>query len=162
MKGPIDASKPAGLELRVPPVAVVLVIAIAMWLVANGLPSFAFDFPGRRWMVLALLIAGGVCGVAGVVSFRRARTTVDPRHPDKASRVVDSGIYRFTRNPMYLGLLLILAAWSLHLSSIAALAGLAGFVIYMTRFQIVPEERLLHAKFGEAYGRYLASVRRWL
>jgi protein-S-isoprenylcysteine O-methyltransferase Ste14 len=113
-------------------------------------------------VAVALAAAGVAIALAGVAEFRRSRTTVHPQHPEKASAVVTRGVYRWTRNPMYLGLLLALAGWSIFLANLAALAGLPLFVAYMNRFQIGPEERALSAKFGPAYASYLVSVRRWL
>jgi protein-S-isoprenylcysteine O-methyltransferase Ste14 len=97
-----------------------------------------------------------------VVSFRRAKTTVNPMTPDAASSLVVSGIYRYTRNPMYLGFLLILTGWAALLSNMLALAVLPAFVVFMNRFQISPEERVLASLFPVDYAEYRARVRRWL
>ena len=101
-------------------------------------------------------------GLAGVASFRRASTTVNPTKPGSVSRLVSSGVYRVTRNPMYLGLLLVLAGWAVFLSSAAALIVATTFVPTMNRFQIAPEERALAAIFGAEYAAYRNGVRRWL
>jgi protein-S-isoprenylcysteine O-methyltransferase Ste14 len=149
------------LDLRVPPVAVVLLAGAVMWLLAS-----AFPWPGDLLggLPAALLIAGAgmAIAVAGVVAFRRARTTVNPMKPETSSALVERGIYRFTRNPMYLGMALALAAWAVWLGSVAAAAVLPAFTLYMTRFQIIPEERALAATFGEAFRAYRGRVRRWL
>lgn len=105
----------------------------------------------------------GVCvALLGVASFRRARTTVNPLKPEKASALVMSGIYRYTRNPMYLGLLLALLGWAFFLSNALAFLSLPAFILYMNRFQIAPEERVLAARFGQEFAAYLSKVRRWL
>ena len=109
-----------------------------------------------------LAVLGIAISVAGVVSFRRARTTVNPTRPDTASALVATGIYRFTRNPMYLGLFLVLAGWSAYLANAAALAGPLLFALYIDRFQIVPEERALATKFGAAFDTYRRQTRRWI
>lgn len=96
------------------------------------------------------------------IRFRRANTTVNPLKPQAASSLVTAGIYRYTRNPMYLGLLFLLVAWAVLLSSPFALLGPVAFVTYISRFQIVPEERVLAALFGAEYAAYQAGVRRWL
>ncbi len=100
--------------------------------------------------------------VAGVREFRRASTTVNPLTPAAASAMVRSGIYRHTRNPMYLGMLLVLAGWAAWLASVAAVAVLPAFVLYMNRLQIEPEERALASLFGSDFEDYRRSVRRWL
>ncbi len=82
--------------------------------------------------------------------------------PDTASSVVTAGIYRATRNPMYLGLALALAGWAMYLSNLVALLIVPAFVAYMTQFQIKPEERTLLAKFGPGFAAYMAAVRRWI
>ena len=83
-------------------------------------------------------------------------------HPDRSAALVAGGIYRSSRNPMYLGFLLLLAAWACWLANPLALAGLPAFVLYLNRFQIAPEERALRARFGDAYDGYARAVRRWL
>ena len=116
----------------------------------------------RGIICLAIALAGGATALAGDLAFKRARTTVNPFRPQNTSSLVTSGIYRFTRNPMYLGLLAIVLGWGTFLCSAFAFLGPVAFVAYITRFQIVPEERVLLAKFGSAYSTYLARVRRWL
>ena len=100
--------------------------------------------------------------VSGIVSFRRAKTTVNPMKPDSTSSLVVSGIYRYTRNPMYLGFLLVLLGWAAFLSNVAALAFLPAFVVYMNRFQIRPEERVLASLFPHDCSGIPAKVRRWI
>jgi protein-S-isoprenylcysteine O-methyltransferase Ste14 len=113
-------------------------------------------------MVVLLGVAGLGSAMAGVVAFRAHRTTVDPVHPDGATSIVSSGIYRISRNPMYLGFALMLSALAVQLDSVVALIGVPLFVLYMNRFQIKPEERLLTEKFGAQYETYLGNVRRWI
>ena len=149
------------LELRVPPVAVVLIAAALMWLLARALP-WPGDLPGGSHAALLIALAGVAIAVAGVVAFRRARTTVNPMKPETSSALVERGIYRRTRNPMYLGMALVLLGWAIWLGSAAAAAVLPVFTIYLTRFQIVPEERALAATFGEAFDGYRRRVPRWL
>ena len=152
------------LELRIPPVVVVLAVAALMWLVARLAPELVVDIPrGTRRLIFVLLAIGGALfAVAGVWSFRRAKTTVNPTQPEASSSVVTSGVYRFSRNPMYLGMLLGLVGWAIYLSSALAFLGPIIFVVYMNRFQIGPEERMLSTKFGDEYQHYRQSVRRWL
>lgn len=150
------------LELKVPPPVVALVTAMGMWGLARAFPS-PWGYPPLPvpW-ALALVALGVAIAVAGFAGFRRKGTTVDPTQPGKASALVTGGIYRFTRNPMYLGLTLGLLAWALRLGTALALLGPALFVPYITRFQVFPEERALRALFGAAYAQYTARVRRWL
>ena len=110
---------------------------------------------------LALVALGAGFDVLGLWMFRKARTTFSPLRPDRSAAVVQTGVYRITRNPMYLGMVLILLGLALYLASPWALLRPVAFAAYITRFQIVPEERALTARFGEAYTAYCARVRRW-
>lgn len=150
------------LELKLPPLALAAVLAAAMWLVGRLAPALGFSYPGQWLVVTAAAVMGMLIGIAGVVAFRRARTTVDPRFPDRAEALVVGGIYRVSRNPMYVGTLLLLTAWALHVANLLAVLALPAFVLYLNRFQIVPEERALLAKFGRQYLAYQRTVRRWL
>jgi len=150
------------LELKIPPVAVVLATAALMWLVAWAVPEPGFVFPARDYVAIGFAVAGVVTSALGVVSFRRAGTTTNPMKPESSSSLVASGIYKLTRNPMYLGFLLALLGWAIFLSNIPAFLFLPAFILYMNRFQIEPEERALAALFGQAFAAYKASVHRWL
>ena len=145
---------------RVPPVFVVLAAGLAIWLVDRALP--APPIPAAREMALLLAACGVAAIFLGLARFRRAGTTVDPLSPARASALVTSGIYRRSRNPMYLGFALILLAWAIGLSTLAGLIVVPLFVLYMNRYQIGPEERALDAVFGEEYRIYGRRVRRWL
>ena len=116
----------------------------------------------RAAMAAALLVSALFAILSGIVSFRQARTTVNPMKPETATTLVTSGVFRYTRNPMYLGMLLVLLAWAAFLASPASLAGVIAFVIYMRHFQIRPEEAALTSLFGQAYLEYRQRVRRWL
>lgn len=150
------------LENRIPPPLVAATWAGAMWYLASRTP--AVDVPDEIRIAMATLLcaAGTLLMLAGVVSFRQAQTTVNPLKPDAATALVTSGVYRYTRNPMYLGMLVVLLAWAVLLASPAALAGVLGFWWYIGRFQIRPEENALATLFGGSFGDYTARVRRWL
>lgn len=150
------------LELRIPPVALALAVAGCMWAIAILFPSTDVEVPWRVALSVGLAGAGAAAALAGVSAFRKASTTVNPTTPGATSAIVASGIYRWSRNPMYLGFLLMLAGWGLFLGSLAAILFVPVFVLYMNRFQIAPEEKALSAKFGTQYGQYLQQVRRWL
>jgi protein-S-isoprenylcysteine O-methyltransferase Ste14 len=150
------------LELKIPPLLVWLAFAGVMFGVAHSAPILSFALAGSSAIALALVVLGGAVAVAGVVAFRRNRTTVNPLTPSAATFVVASGVYRFSRNPMYLGFVLALAGWAVYLSNAGAALLLPAFVAYLTQYQIKPEERALLAKFGSEFARYMARVRRWL
>lgn len=150
------------LELKLPPLLLAGIVAALMGLVAWALPGLAFALPARAFAALGLAAAGAAIALLGVRAFARARTTVDPRVPHKSSSLVRSGVYRISRNPMYLGIALLLGAWALWLAHAPALLGVPAFVLYMNRFQIDAEERMLQRTFGADFERYRAQVRRWL
>ena len=154
----------SALELKIPPPLVAAAVAGSMYGAAALWPGTVLALPSalRVGVVLALAVAGACLDLAGLVSFRKARTTVNPLTPQRSSAVVTTGIYRFTRNPMYLGLALMLLGWAVYLVSPWGLLGPLVFAAYITRFQIVPEERALQSRFGAAYTAYRAKVRRWL
>ena len=150
------------LELKIPPVVIVIFVAFLMWVAAVYVPGFDVQFRFQR-------IAGWVFGLSGLISCslgvlecKRAKTTVNPTKPEFSSSLVTSGIYKHTRNPMYLGFLLILVGWAAATANILSFLFLPAFVLYMNRFQIKPEERALVGIFGDEFTRYCSHVRRWI
>jgi protein-S-isoprenylcysteine O-methyltransferase Ste14 len=150
------------LELKVPPDAVWLVVAALMWLASATTPGLAIATLLRIGVAAALVAVGVAVIVAARAMLSRARTTWRPTEPGRATTLVTSGVYRLSRNPIYLGMLLALLAWAAVLASPLALALSATFVLYMDRFQIGPEERALLAVIGDDYRDYMMRVRRWL
>ena len=150
------------LELKVPPLVSWLAVALLMKLSAGLAPRFALAGLHRPVLALALASGGGLVAGFGVICFRRARTTVDPRYPEKMSALVTSGIYRVTRNPMYLGMLLTLGGWAFWLGHGLPFLFLPLFVAVLNRWQIAPEERALAQMFGARFAAYRARVRRWV
>jgi protein-S-isoprenylcysteine O-methyltransferase Ste14 len=150
------------LELKVPPVLLVILSGFLMWQLAIQFPQFTVEFYGN-WVAAGIVFLTGTAMVlAGVFAFNRAQTTVNPTAVESTSSLVVTGIYEITRNPMYVGFLLILLAFGILLSNFAALIPIPCFVVYMNYFQITPEERILSVKFGADFETYKNSVRRWL
>ena len=150
------------LDHRIPPPVVALACAALAWGLTQLAPALALHLPHRLGIALGLAGVGLALEIWALLHFRRARTTISPLAPHRSSAIVRGGPYRFTRNPMYLGMAIQLVAFCLWLANPLALIAVAVFVIYITRFQIQPEERAIAAKFGEPYRRYLQTVRRWL
>jgi protein-S-isoprenylcysteine O-methyltransferase Ste14 len=150
------------LDLRIPPPVVGALVAAAMWGIAPLGPQF--DVPA--WFRYAAAGAFGAAGAAfdllGLLAFRVLRTTINPLRPGRSTALATRGVYRVTRNPMYVGMVFLLLAWAVFLSAPLPFAGPVVFALYITRFQILPEERILRAMFGEKYAAYAARVRRWL
>ncbi|HUH45666.1 MAG TPA: isoprenylcysteine carboxylmethyltransferase family protein [Arenibacter sp.] len=149
------------MKLKIPPIGVVLLFAGSMYLLAKYLPVGYFDFFGRTYFIILLCSLAILIGLVSIFQFFRSRTSIDPMTPSKASSLVTSGLYQYSRNPMYLGLLLLLLGWGLYLGNAFNTLLAAGFVYYMNIFQITPEEEALSRKFGKAYQKYCIMVRRW-
>ncbi len=150
------------MKLLVPPVVQVIVSAIAMWVLKKQFPLLDFALTHRRLIASALIASGLIITVIAVADFGKAKTTVNPTTPSQANTLIIGGLYRFSRNPMYLGFLMILSGWAVGLGNLAVIGILMVFVWYMTVFQIKPEEQALGEKFGADYEAYRESVRRWI
>jgi len=153
------------LELKIHPPIVFLLCAVLMYAISLLAPQITFK-PWFRsiapFLALLSLISGLVFPITGIQAFRKANTTISPTKPHKSATVVTTGIYRITRNPMYLGLFFLLFAFGLFLSNVLCLAATLLFILYINAFQITPEERILEENFGKDYLNYKEKVRRWL
>ncbi len=150
------------LELRVPPVVQVAILAVGMYGLSGSFSRFRFSLSGSVGLAVFLGVAGVIIALLGVMAFRKAETTVDPRAPEDTASLVVRGVYRYSRNPMYLGFLLMLLGWAFYLSHAFVFALLPLFIGYMNHFQIQPEEKFMLKKFGDDYRGYLQQVRRWI
>lgn len=150
------------LETKIPPPLVTLIFAFIMWLASSVGPSFVMNEKLSHSLIIACFVSGIGVAVMGILTFKKAGTTATPLSPEKASLLVSHGIYRFTRNPMYLGSALVLLAWAFYLSSVLVFIAIPVFILYINRFQIIPEERALQKIFGVEFDDYQTQVRRWL
>ena len=150
------------LELKIPPDVVALVVAGLMWLVFTVTPRLNVSIGYRVFAAAALALLGLLLLAAAKVALGRAHTTGDARHPGSARHLVTGGVYRVTRNPIYLAMTLLLLSWAVALASPASVWVSAVFALYVQRFQIRPEERALGFLFGQDYSDYARRVRRWL
>ena len=150
------------LETKIPPPIIAAICGLAMWAIASVAPLIEVSATVR--MVLAGSIASFAAffDIAGLISFWQAKTTINPLNPENTSSLVSSGIYGVSRNPMYVGLAFLLVAWMVYLSSPWSSIGVFGFIFYVNRFQIIPEERTLTTLFGDQFLSYQEKVRRWL
>lgn len=149
------------MKLKIPPAFVLILFGGLMYLLARFLPFGYFNFFGRIYLVYLLFVmAVGIVCIA-LLYFYRAKTSINPLLPSKASKLVNTGLYQYSRNPMYLGLLLLLLAWGLWLGNAFNTVLAAAFVYYMNAFQIGPEEQALEQIFGKEYRYYCKQVRRW-
>lgn len=150
------------LTLKIPPLLLVLLFGLFMWFTARQAWLYNIDSPWRLLPALILAVAGPVFILAGVVAFRRAATTIHPMKPENTTSLVQHAIFRFSRNPMYLGFFMLLMAWGLWLSNVVGLLVGLLFIPCMNRLQIQPEEAALAERFGDEFTEYCRHVRRWL
>ena len=150
------------LEHRIPPPLVALILGVLMWLAARGAEFAPIESDIRGVGSIVAMALGFITSLAGALTFRRAGTTLNPHTIEKASTLVTNGIFALTRNPMYLGLTIILTGWAGWLGSPWLLVGPALCALFLNRFQILPEETVMREKFGAEYDAYCARVRRWL
>jgi protein-S-isoprenylcysteine O-methyltransferase Ste14 len=150
------------LEHRIPPPIVVVLTGGAMAAVARALPSPTLELPLRAAVGAAVVAAGFAIVARAFFTFRNAGTTIDPVQVERASALVTQGIFGHSRNPMYVGMAVMLFGWAAFLGSAWLALGPVAFVLFTTRFQIVPEERAMRGRFGEAYAAYTRRVRRWV
>ncbi len=150
------------MKLVVPPPIQGVIIALLMWALARWTPQYSVDFQGRALLVYLFGVVGVVMEIVAGAIFLRAKTTVNPMKPENANRLVTTGLYRISRNPMYLALLFILMAWGAHLANPLNIIMLTAWVLYITEMQIKPEEVALRDKFGKEYKAYCRRVRRWI
>ena len=149
---------------KIPPPIVAIVTAFLMWAILKLVPVGLFDLPmgAQVWAFAFFALIGIAIMLTGVWVFRKSKTTLNPFQPEQASSLVLTGIYQKTRNPMYLGMLIILSGWAIFLGSAVAFLALPVFVVFMNKFQILPEEKALEQLFGREFSDYLLSVRRWI
>ncbi|SNZ00615.1 methyltransferase family protein [Flagellimonas pacifica] len=147
--------------MKVLPVLAMLIFGGLMYVLDKFLPFGEFDFFGRQRLYKFLLILAFLVILFGIFQFARAKTTTNPIDLSRTSKLVTNGIYKYTRNPMYLGMLLILLAFGLKLGNAFNTLLAAGFVYYMNHFQIKKEEEALLKLFGKEYSMYCKATRRW-
>lgn len=150
------------LKQKVPPLILAVIFTVLMFLTARIAIELNVEFRFKFEAFVLLTLIGLAVAIAGVVSFRRHETTVNPLDTENVSSLVTSGIFRYSRNPMYVGMLMGLAGYCLFTGNPLNIIFLVLFVWYMNKFQILPEEKILTKVFGDGYIGYQKRVRRWL
>ncbi len=150
------------LENRIPPPIITAIFALIMWLLSSFLTPINMAIEFRIGAAVIVAVLAVLFLISGGISFRLAKTTVNPLKPESASSLVVSGVFKISRNPMYVGFALLLLAWCVYLSAPALLMIVLLFTAVITRFQIIPEERAMLKLFGDEFVAYQQSVRRWL
>jgi protein-S-isoprenylcysteine O-methyltransferase Ste14 len=150
------------LENKVPPPLVAVIAAASMWWLSKFTSTLVLAETIRYSLVFGFVSVGIFFALSGAISFRLAKTTVNPLKPDTASALVTSGIYQFTRNPMYVGFVAFLLAWASFIGTVWGIGFIAGYIAFIQRFQVMPEERALTKIFKDEFIEYKTKVRPWL
>ncbi|AVL71701.1 methyltransferase family protein [Oligella urethralis] len=150
------------LELLLPPPLIAFLSALLMYFVAKPLPIIHITWQAKLIISTLLMLLALTIGLSAIIAFVRHKTTANPKRPSASTKLVMTGIYRYSRNPMYLAILCLLLAWAVYLQSLFASIGIIFYLLYITRFQIMPEERVLGSKFKAEFSAYKQQVRRWL
>ena len=149
------------MKIKIPPPIIVFIFAGILFLLNKYLPVGSFNFFGRTGLMYVVVGIGFLLMVISLLQFYRQKTTTNPINPEQASKLVTTGIFKYTRNPMYLAMLLFLIAFALQLGNAFNSLVLTSFVYYMNNFQIKYEEEALLKKFGKEYKLYRKATRRW-
>ena len=150
------------MKLLIPPPIQALFFSIIMWLISRQFVNASFSLNGINTFAFIFLIIAVMLLILSINKFRQVGTTISPLKPNKTSSLINSGIYRYTRNPMYLGLLLMLFSIALFLKNFISFLIIPLFILFITKNQILPEEEALENIFGEEYKNYKKKVRRWI
>lgn len=150
------------MKLKIPPVVILFVSLGLLFGSYYLVPDWANSFIYQELISRIFLVGGTLCVLLGIIAFRVKSTTVDPMNPKKASALVTHGIYQYTRNPMYVGMAMVLLGGIIRIGSPLGIISVLFFVWYITRFQIKPEEEMLRKIFKEEYESYCRKVRRWV
>ena len=148
------------MKTKIPPPVVTLVSALLIFFSKELFPSYAFDY--QSMLSIGVFISGLMILVSAVSLFKKKETTVNPMSPEKASSLVVDGVFKYTRNPMYLGMSVVLLSISIQFNLIGGLLIVCLFVAYITIFQIIPEEEAMEENFGEEYLSFKKRTRRWI
>ena len=150
------------LQLKIPPPVYAIIIALIMWLLSRYFPVVQLITSPWNNLGIALMLLAGLLDLSSLYLFFKKRTTPNPMKPEFTTGLVMNGLYKISRNPMYLGLLTILFGFAIYLGNLTSFLVLPAFYFVITEMQIKPEERMLEEKFGEQYLDYKSKVRRWL
>lgn len=150
------------LKCKIPPLLYCLLLALLAWALARFMPWYRLPHPQALAAGAIFACIGFVVALGAAWQFAHLRTTLSPMHPHRAQALVTKGIFRFTRNPMYLGMLLLLLGWVFVLGGLSGGIVIALFIAVITRFQIMPEEQALLKRFGDEFLLYKTKVRRWI
>ncbi len=148
------------METKIPPPIVTLIFGFAIYLSRKIFPEIEIQYASFFGMFLLLL--GFFILISAVKLFRNDKTTVNPLSPEQATKLVTNRIFKLSRNPMYLGMAVILASVAAFFNIIGGIIFMALFCLYITKFQIIPEEKAMKELFAQDFEQYMQATRRWI
>ena len=148
------------METKIPPPLVTLIFGLSIYFSRELFPTIEIKY--SFYVGIFLLLLGFLILISAVRLFRIDQTTVNPLSPKQATKLVTEGIFKFSRNPMYLGMACVLASLAMFFNIIGGIVCIALFCAYITKFQIVPEEKAMLDLFSEDFNQYKQTTRRWI
>ena len=148
------------METKIPPPIVTLIFGLAIYLSRTIFPEIEIQY--SSFFGIFLLLLGFFILISAVKLFRNDKTTVNPLSPEQATKLVTNGIFKLSRNPMYLGMAVILASVAVFFNIIGGIISMALFCLYITKFQIIPEEKAMKELFAQDFEQYMQATRRWI
>ena len=146
--------------IKIPPPILVLILITSNYFSQNRLEIIYL--PYKHSTSVLILLVGSLILINPVFKFIKSKTTVNPVKFKKVNKLVTSGIYKYSRNPMYLGMILIIISTSIFYLNYISVVTPFIFYFWINRFQIKREEIFLKEKFGEEYLSYMSKTRRWI
>ena len=145
---------------KIPPPIITLICGLGIYFSRPLFPKY--NYISIDIIAASFLLIGIIILITSVLSFKRQGTTVSPLQPEKASYLVVSGIFKYSRNPMYLGMLLILISMTIKFNFVGGILIIFAFIAFITKFQIIPEETVLEKLFGKEFIEYKKKTKRWI
>ena len=145
---------------KIPPTILTLLFLVFNYILSFN--SLKIEIPYKYFFTTLLLIFGFYIVIRSSRLFAQAKTSIDPLRPFKSTSLITNDIYKYSRNPMYFGYLLIILSSSVYLGNVMSIIIIPLFIFTINFLQIIPEEEVLKDLFGPTYDEYLSKVRRWI
>ena len=146
--------------LKIPPPLLVLILVISNYFSSKKIDLILI--PNQTLISFIIFLIGVIILINPIIKFIKSRTTIDPINFKKVNKLIISGIYKYSRNPMYLGLLMIVISNTIFFLNILSITTPILFYLWINKFQIKREEIFLTEKFGQEYLLYMTKTRRWI